>query len=65
MDCDLTSNLSYTSRRMEIQIRKNAHKKRCRTLPAIRPGEVEQLAEAFITVRGVTQCPPAYAAAIQ
>jgi hypothetical protein len=70
MDHNLTSNPSHTpgqrhSRWMMIQMCKDAHKKRCRTLPAIRLGEAEHLVAAFIAARGVTQCPPAYVAAVQ
>lgn len=47
-----------------MEERCRAHKLRCRTLPAVSPNEVKRLVEEFLAKRGgVTQCPPAYAAA--
>lgn len=70
MDKSSRPNSSHTSQqrhswRLQTHLRKVAHSERCRALPAMRPGEAEQLTAAFIAARGVTQCPPAYVAAVQ
>ena len=46
--------------------RKAEHAERCRALPPLRPGEVEQLVAAFAAKRGgPTKCPTAYLVSIQ
>jgi hypothetical protein len=42
-----------------------AHRRRCKSLPPVQPGEVERLKADFLTTRGVTACPARYAAPIE
>ena len=66
--CPLAPIDEYRLRRSELmaaQARRWAHKQRCSALPPMRPGEAEDMVAAFIAARGVTQCPPAYAATVQ
>jgi hypothetical protein len=49
------------------ELRRRAERiRRCRALPPLRPGEMEQLVAAFVAKHGaITQCPPAYVVPIQ
>jgi len=40
------------------------HRQRCKSLPALQPGESERLMAAFLAGRGVTLCPARYAAPV-
>jgi hypothetical protein len=42
-----------------------AHRRRCKGLPPVKPGEVERLVAGFLATRGVTACPTRYAAPIE
>ena len=42
-----------------------AHRRRCRTLPPVQPGEAERLMADFLATKGVTACPTRYAAPIE
>jgi hypothetical protein len=42
-----------------------AHRRRCKTLPPLRPGESERLMTAFLAVKSVTVCPARYAAPVE
>lgn len=42
-----------------------AHRRRCKGLPPVEPGEVERLVAGFLATRGVTACPTRYAAPIE
>ena len=37
----------------------NAHRLRCKSLPAMQPGEAERLLAGFLATRSVTTCPAA------
>jgi hypothetical protein len=45
--------------------RVRAHRRRCRALPPLQPGEHERLVAAFLAVRNITQCPVRYAVPLQ
>jgi hypothetical protein len=42
-----------------------AHRRRCKGLPPVKPGEVERLVAGFLATRGVTALPTRYAAPIE
>jgi hypothetical protein len=42
-----------------------AHRRRCKTLPPLQPGERERLVTAFLAARSVTLCPARYAAPVE
>jgi hypothetical protein len=42
-----------------------AHRRRCRGLPKVQPGEAERLIADFVATKGVTACPTRYAAPIE
>ena len=42
-----------------------AHRRRCKSLPPVQPGEAERLMADFLATRGVTACPTRYAAPIE
>jgi hypothetical protein len=42
-----------------------AHRLRCKSLPAMQPGEAERLRAGFLATRSVTTCPTRYAAAVE
>jgi hypothetical protein len=42
-----------------------AHRRRCKALPPLQPGERERLITAFLAVRSITVCPPRYAAPVE
>ena len=42
-----------------------AHRRRCKNLPPVQPGEAERLMADFLLTRGVTACPTRYAAPIE
>jgi hypothetical protein len=42
-----------------------AHRRRCKALPPLQPGEPERLMAAFLAVRSITQCPVRYAVPLQ
>jgi hypothetical protein len=43
----------------------HAHRRRCKALPPLQPGERERLVAAFLAARSVTQCPARYAAPVE
>ena len=43
----------------------HAHRLRCKSLPAMQPGEAERLLAGFLATRSVTTCPTRYAAPIE
>jgi hypothetical protein len=45
--------------------RVQAHRRRCKSLPPLRPGEHERLVKEFLAVRSVTMCPTRYAAPVE
>jgi hypothetical protein len=42
-----------------------AHRRRCKSLPPVQPGEAERLMANFLATRSVTACPTRYAAPIE
>ncbi len=42
-----------------------AHRRRCKALPPLQPGEHERLVKEFLAVRSVTLCPTRYAAPVE
>ena len=42
-----------------------AHRRRCKALPPVQPGEAERLMADFLATRAITACPARYAAPIQ
>jgi hypothetical protein len=42
-----------------------AHRRRCKSLPPLKPGEQERLISEFLAVKSVTVCPPRYAAPVE
>jgi hypothetical protein len=42
-----------------------AHRRRCKALPPLQPGERERLLKEFLAVKTVTICPPRYAAPLE
>jgi len=45
--------------------RVQAHRRRCKTLPPLRPGEHERLVREFLAVKSITLCPTRYAAPVE
>lgn len=45
--------------------RVQAHRRRCKSLPPLRPGEHERLVEEFLAVKSITLCPTRYAAPVE
>jgi hypothetical protein len=45
--------------------RAQAHRRRCRSLPPLQPGEHERLVAAFLAAGSITQCPVRYAAPVE
>jgi hypothetical protein len=42
-----------------------AHRRRCKSLPPLQPGEHERLLKEFLAVKSITICPPRYAAPVE
>jgi hypothetical protein len=42
-----------------------AHRRRCKSLPPMQPGEAERLLAGFLATRTVTTCPTRYAAPVE
>ncbi len=42
-----------------------AHRRRCKALPPLQPGEHERLVKEFLAVRRITVCPTRYAAPVE
>jgi hypothetical protein len=42
-----------------------AHRRRCKALAPLQPGEEERLMAAFLADRNITQCPVRYAAPVE
>jgi hypothetical protein len=42
-----------------------AHRRRCMSLPPVRPGEAQRLMADFLATKGVTACPTRYAAPVE
>jgi hypothetical protein len=42
-----------------------AHRRRCRNVPPVQPGEAERLMAEFLRNRGVTACPTRYALPVE
>ena len=38
-----------------------AHRRRCKSLPKVQPGEAERLIADFVATKGVATCPTRYA----
>lgn len=45
--------------------RAQAHRRRCKGLPPLEPGEHERLVKEFLAVRSITLCPTRYAAPVE
>ena len=45
--------------------RAQAHRRRCKGLPPLQPGERERLLKEFLAVKSITICPTRYAAPVE
>ena len=45
--------------------RAQAHRRRCKSLPPLQPGEHERLVKEFLAVRSITLCPTRYVAPVE
>jgi len=45
--------------------RVQAHRRRCKSLPPLTPGEHERLVREFLAVKSITLCPTRYAAPVE
>jgi hypothetical protein len=50
---------------LEMMTPAAAHRRRCKSLPPMRPGEADRLIADFLAAKSITVCPTRYAAPVE